>query len=406
MDFWDSLKMAGNTLVTNKLRSSLTMLGIIIGNASVITMIGVGQGAQKLAEEQFKSLGPNILFVIPGSPKAQNSTFNLPKTLVLADAQAIAKQVPTIAGIAPEINRRQLVSYRNQNTTGLLIGTSEQYAAVRSFEIDFGRFLSAIDLQRQKRVVVLGSDIAERLFLAQSPIGKSIRIRGISFEVVGVMQSKGALLGTDYDEALFIPLTVMANQIVGRTSPFGLELSWINVEARDQESIRAAKFQIENLLRLRHKITTDEDDFGVRTAKQMIDIVGTISQGLTVLLAAIAAISLVVGGIGVMNIMLVSVTERTGEIGLRKALGAQESDILLQFLIEAVIVSLIGGVIGIATGTSGVFLIALFSPLQASVSWSAIALSGSVSGIVGLCFGVIPAHRAAKLDPIVALRRA
>ena len=404
MDIVDSLKMAGATLAANKLRSGLTMLGIIIGNASVIAMIGIGQGAQRLAAEQFEALGPNVVFVVPGSRKARRARSDLPKTLVLADAQAIADQVPTIRGIAPEISRRQLVSYRNQNTTALLTGTTPQYISVRNFTVATGRFLNDIDLERNKRVAVLGSEIAERLFATQSPIGQRFRIKNVSFEIVGVMAAKGSFFGTNYDEAVFIPLTVMANQIVGRTSPYGMELNLINVEAKDQNSVRAARFQIQNLLRLRHKIATDEDDFGVETAKQMLEIVDTVTQGLTILLAAIAAISLIVGGIGVMNIMLVAVTERTQEIGLRKAVGANEGDILMQFLIEAIVVSITGGVVGVLIGIGGVGLVAAFSPLKASISFAAIALAFSVSGGIGLFFGVVPAQRAAKLDPIVALR--
>jgi putative ABC transport system permease protein len=404
MDIFDSLTMAWSTLAANKLRSGLTMLGIVIGNASVIAMIGIGQGAQKLAAEQFAALSPTTIFVVPGSRKAQRSTIDLPKTLVLEDAQAIAQQVPTVRNIAPEINRRQLASYRNQNTTVLLIGTTAQYLSVRNFNVATGRFLNDIDIERNKRVAVLGAEVAERLFAAQSPIGQQIRLKNISFEIIGMIEAKGSFVGTNYDEAVFIPLTVMANQIVGRTSPYGMELSWINVEAKDENSIRAAKFQIENLLRLRHNITTDEDDFSVQTAKQVLEIVGTVTQGLTILLAAIAAISLIVGGIGVMNIMLVSVTERTQEIGLRKAVGANKGDILMQFLIEAVIVSISGGVVGILIGIGGLFLVAAFSSLKASVSFWAIALSFGVSGGIGLFFGVIPAQRAARLDPIVALR--
>ena len=276
--------------------------------------------------------------------------------------RSIAEQVPTIKGIAPEINRRQLVSYRNQNTTALLTGTTPQYISVRNFTLATGRFLNAIDLDRNKRVAILGSQIAERLFGAQSPIGQQVRIKNVSFEIVGVMAAKGSLFGTNYDEAVFIPLTVMANQIVGRTSPYGMELNWINVQAKDQNSVRAAKFQIENLLRLRHKITTDEDDFDVETAKQMLEIVGTVTQGLTILLAAIAAISLLVGGIGVMNIMLVSVTERTREIGIRKAIGAKQSDILVQFLIEAGTLTGLGGLVGLLIGWALTFLVKLFIP--------------------------------------------
>jgi putative ABC transport system permease protein len=247
--------------------------------------------------------------------------------------------------------------------------------------------------------------VAEKLFGNSDPIGQTIRIKNASFQVIGVMEPKGAFLGDNQDDTAFIPLTTMANRIVGRTSPYGLELTFISATAKNQDSIGAAQFQIENLLRLRHKIT-DEDDFTVRTQKDVLKIVGTITGGLTVLLAAIAAISLLVGGIGVMNIMLVSVTERTQEIGLRKAIGAQERDILIQFLIEAVILSAAGGIIGTALGISVIQIVAMVSPLKAGISPVAILLSVSTSGGIGLFFGVVPARRAAKLDPIVALRSA
>jgi putative ABC transport system permease protein len=250
---------------------------------------------------------------------------------------------------------------------------------------------------------VIGAEVVNQLFPEKNPLGQQLRIKNLSFEVIGVLESKGSFFGNNQDEMLIIPLSVMADQLSGSKSPYGVELSWISLTARSANEIRAAKFQIENLLRLRHKIVT-EDDFRVETAKQMIEIFGTITQGLTLLLALIAGISLIVGGIGVMNIMLVSVSERTGEIGLRKAIGAREQDILLQFLIESTLVSVAGGAIGILVGTGAIVLVATFSPLAATVSPSAVVLSLSVSTAIGLFFGVFPAYRAAKLEPIVALR--
>lgn len=403
MKILESCKMAASMLAANKLRTSLTMLGMIIGNASVIATIGIGQGAEKLATEQLNTLGPTVLFIVPGSRRARRASFTLPKTLVWEDAKAIASQVPSVKAVAPEINQRQLISYGSRNTNISLIGTTPQYPAVRNFPVAQGRFLTELDLQRNKRVAVIGSDVADRFFLATNPIGEQLRIKNIPFEIIGVMSKKGAFFGTNLDETVLIPLTTMSNQIVGKTSPYGVELTWINAEAKDADSVRAAQFQIENLLRLRHQIT-DEDDFGVETAKQMLDIVGNIATGLTVMLTVIAGISLVVGGIGVMNIMLVSVSERTAEIGLRKALGATQTDILEQFLIEAVIISLSGGIIGILSGVSLITLVGIFSPLSSSISTTAIIISLGVSGGIGLGFGVLPAQRAAKLDPIVALR--
>jgi putative ABC transport system permease protein len=403
MNLIESLKMASTTLVANKLRSSLTMLGIVIGNASVIAMVGVGQGAQKLAAEQFESLGPNVLFVVPGSQEERRTSFDLPKTLVWEDAKAIATQVPTVVEVAPQINANQLITYRNRNANKSVIGTTPEFLTVRSFDVARGRFINNIDLQRNNRVVVLGPEIAQRLFGQDNPVGKRIRIKNNGFEVIGVMAAKGSFLGTNQDETVYIPLTTMANQIVGRTSPYGTEVSFISVSALNENSVRAAKFQIENLLRLRHKIT-DKDDFGVQTQKDILNIVGTITGALTFLLAAIAGISLLVGGIGVMNIMLVSVTERTQEIGLRKAVGAKKQDILVQFLIEATILSATGGIVGTVIGISTILAVGAFSPLSPVVSPVAIIIAVSVSGGIGLFFGVFPAQRAAKLDPIVALR--
>ena len=405
MDIVESIRMAATTLVANKLRSSLTMLGIIIGNASVISMVGIGQGAQKLAAEQFESLGPNLLFVAPGSQQARSTTLNMPKTLVLEDAKAIATQVPSVQEVAPLINSRLLVTYRNRNTNTTITGTTPEFISVRNFNVAKGRFVTNLDLDRNNPVVILGPELANRLFGNIDPIGQTVRIKNVSFQVIGVMEAKGSFLGDNQDANAYIPLTTMANRLVGRTSPYGLELTFISVSAKNQDSISAAQFQIENLLRLRHKIT-DEDDFTVRTQKDILQIVGTITGALTLLLAAIAAISLFVGGIGVMNIMLVSVTERTQEIGLRKAIGAQERDILIQFLIEAVILSAAGGIVGTLLGISVIQLVSVVSPLKAGISPVAIILAVSVSGGIGLFFGVVPARRAAKLDPIVALRSA
>ncbi|XHU95991.1 MAG: ABC transporter permease [cyanobacterium endosymbiont of Rhopalodia gibba] len=403
MNILEIFKMSVAMLAANKLQTSLTMLGIIMGNASVIATIGLGQGSQKLANEQLKSLGPNILFVMPGNQKSRRTTFNLPKTLVWEDAQAIASQVSSIKAVAPEISQRQLISYRNQNTNVTLVGTNSEYSSVRDFPIAMGRFINQIDLQRNQRVAVIGSEIAQNLSLLRYPIGEKIRINNINFEIVGVMEPKGSFFGINQDESIIIPLTTMANQIVGQTSPHGVALSVIHIEAKSTDTVRAAKFQIENLLRLRHQITT-EDDFGVRTSKQMMSIVKVITSGLTIMLVGIASISLIVGGIGVMNIMLVSVTERTPEIGLRKALGATQGDILIQFLIEAVIIAISGGVIGIMLGVSILVLVGVMFPLSPVIASETIFLSLAISGGIGLGFGVIPAQRAAKLDPIVALR--
>ena len=405
MDLFESLKMAGTTLLANKMRSALTMLGIIIGNASVIAMIGIGEGAQKFVEDQVNSLGPNILFVLPGSPEAQNRPVYSPQTLVLADAEAIASQVPSVEAVAPMLTASELISYQNRNVSASITGTTPDVLTVRSLDIARGRFLTELDLKRNESVIALGVELAERLFGDEDPLGKSLRLRNISLRVIGVMQEKGSSFGDNLDLSAYVPVTTMANKITGQISPYGLQVTFIALSAKNEDSMNAAQFQVENLLRLRHNIT-DEDDFTVRNQKDIMAVLGSITAALTLMLAAIAAISLVVGGIGIMNIMLVSVTERTQEIGLRKAIGAAENDILFQFIIEAVILSAAGGLIGTSIGISGVLLVSAFSPLEAGVSLGAIATAVSVSGGIGLFFGVFPARQAAKLDPIVALRSA
>ena len=403
MNILESLKMATSTLVANKMRSSLTMLGIVIGNASVIAMVGVGQGAKNLAAEQFESLGPNVIFITPGSEEERRTTFNPPQTLVWEDAIAIAEQVPSVKDVAPQISANQLISYRNRNANEQVLGTTPEYLSVRSFEVDRGRFFSDVDVRRNQRVAVLGAEIAQKFFPQQNPIGKKIRVKDINLEVIGVLEAKGAFLGNNQDRVVYLPLTTMSSQIVGNTSPYGTQIAFISVAAKDENSIRAAGLQIANLLRLRHNIT-GQDDFSIQTQKDVLEIVGTITSGLTVLLAATAGISLLVGGIGVMNIMLVAVTERTKEIGLRKAVGAKEGDILWQFLIEATILSAAGGAIGTVVGVTGIIVVGAISPLAPTISPIAIVLAVGVSGAIGLSFGVFPAKAAAKLDPIVALR--
>lgn len=405
MNFLESLNIATKTLVSNKLRSSLTMLGIIIGNASTIGMIGVGEGAQKYVAKELESLGPNLLFVLPGNRETRSLSFDQPKTLVLADAEAVATQVPTVSNVAPEVNSRELVNYRNRNTNVNIVGTSPEFLPVRNFDIDKGRFFTSLDIERNNQVVVLGADLAERLFGNVNAVGQQLRIKNVTFQVVGVMQPKGSNLGVDYDDAALVPLSTMANRIVGQTSPYGIELTYLVASAKNANSVKAAEFQVTNLLRLRHKIT-HEDDFTISSQQDTLAIVGRVTGALTILLAAIASISLFVGGIGIMNIMLVSVSERTQEIGLRKAIGATGQDILLQFIIEAVILAATGSIVGTGVGVGGVLLVGALTPLEAGISPVVIALAVSVSSGIGLISGVVPARRAAQLDPIVALRSA
>jgi len=405
MNFVETLQMAGKTLLANKLRTALTMLGIIIGNSSVILMVGLGEGGQRYVAEQLNSLGPNVLFVIPGNEETQRVSRDVIKTLVYADAEAIETQVPTIKATAAELNSRQVVTYKNRNTNINIIGTTPNFLKVRNFEVATGRFFNDLDMKRSNQVVVIGSKLKQKMFGNQNPISQQIKIKNSSFQIIGVLTEKGSNLGVDYDSSALVPIMTSANRIVGKTSPYGLEVTYITASAQDADSVDAAKFQITNLLRRRHKLV-GENDFTIRTQKDALQIVGQISNGLSLMLVGIAGISLFVGGIGIMNIMLVSVTERTQEIGLRKAIGATQQDILLQFIIEAIIVSVIGGLAGTGIGIGGLGLISSLGIIDASTSLSSIFMTVGISGAIGLFFGVFPARRAAQLDPIVALRSA
>jgi putative ABC transport system permease protein len=403
MDFIESLTMAVKTITAHKLRSSLTMLGIVIGNSSVIGMVGIGQAAQRFAASQFEALGPNVLFVVPGSRETRRNAIETPNTLVMKDAQAINQQVPTIKAVSPQITSRQVVSYRQESQSTTIQGVTPEFLPVRNYSIGQGRFITEDDIQRNNRVAVLGAEVVETFFGQSPAIGQSIRIKNSSFRVVGILEPKGTMLGNNQDDEIYLPISTLSNNLVGRTSPYGMQLNFISVTAKNEDTIKAAQFQIENLLRLRHQIT-GEDDFRVETQKDILEIVGSITGALTLMLVAIATISLLVGGIGVMNIMLVSVTERTQEIGLRKALGARESDILIQFLIEAIILCTTGGLVGTGLGVGAILLIGAATPFATTISVPAIVVSVSISSAIGLTFGVIPARQAAKLDPIVALR--
>ncbi len=402
MKFWDGIQTATNALKADKLRSLLTTMGLIIGNTSVILLVGIGEGAKQLATEELESFGPNMLYVIPDKGNVRE-TQGKPKTLVLEDAKAIAEQVPSVSAVAPQIKAKKLINHGNLSLEVNLVGTTPEFLSVRNFQVAKGSFFNAQQIQRHDLAVVLGADLAKKLFPQENPIGKKIRLKNSRFRVIGVMAAKGSLLESNQDESAFIPITTMAKKVVGYTSPYGVEVSSITFTAKDQDSVRAAEFQVTNLLRLRHKIT-DQDDFAIHTQEKFLQTSNLVSFGLTTALVAIAGVSLIVSGIGIMNVMVMSVKARTAEIGLRKAVGASARDILTQFLIETALLSLMGGIIGTAIGAGGVMLITLSTPLQASVAPIAVFIAIANSCGIGLCFGVIPAQRAAELQPMVALR--
>jgi putative ABC transport system permease protein len=401
MNLIDSLQMAWKTLTVNKLRSGLTMLGIVIGNSSVIALVGIGQGVQSYSLTQLESYGSNLLSVL-ASLEGEGGLGEEISLLTLTDAEAIATQAPDVQEVAPQISMQAVVAYSTQHTSTTLTGTTPGFLYVRNATVASGRFLSESEQRQSAPVIVLGAVPARRLFGSLNPVGQEVRVENATFRVIGVLQPKGSRAGVNQDDAAYIPITTMVSQLSGQQSPYGIPIDLIEISAKDKQRIASAVFQVTNILTRRH----GKQDFSIQSDQAFEAIIGQVTGSLSLMLVAIASISLVVGGIGIMNIMLVSVAERTQEIGLRKAVGATSRDVLVQFLIEAVILSLMGGGIGTGIGVGIVFLIAGFTPLGPAVSWVAITLAMGVSGGIGLIFGVLPAHQAARLDPITALRRA
>jgi putative ABC transport system permease protein len=397
----ENIKMAVKTLTANKLRSTLTVLGIVIGNASVVAMIGIGQGAQNFTQEKVESLGANMLYVFIGGTDIEGGTAETPQ-LLLSDAEAIAAQAPAVRVVSPMIYDTLNLTYQARLTQATVQGVTPGFLSARNIRVVQGRFWDEHEQRQNKLVVVLGATLAQKLFDQENPVGEEIQMGNLSFQVIGVFERKGAFLGVNPDANAFIPIMTMAHQVAGRRVPRGVSIDEIEISAKSQDSIRAAAYQTTNILTRLH----GKKDFSLIASKSVQALLGQITGALSIMLAAIAGISLLVGGIGIMNIMLVSVTERTSEIGLRKAIGAPESAILLQFLVEAIILSIAGGIIGISIGVGGSVLIGVFTPFKPTVPLNAILLATGVSGGIGLVFGVVPARQAAKLDPIVALKRA
>ena len=404
--FAEILTMAAESLWNNRLRTALTMLGVIIGIAAVIAITSIGQGIQKSTENQLQALGTNSINVLTGSARTGgiNQGGGSASTLTLEDAQAVAK-APAVKLVSAYLQRTRQVSYGNQNTSTTVLGTDQNYSLIRNTFPTEGRYFEQEDINNAKSVVVLGSKVRADLMGRDNAIGQRVRIQGEQYQIIGVMESKGASGGFDQDDRVYIPLKNMSARQVGNNALQGVSVSGFWVQALDESEIEAAQFQLTNLLRLRHKIFPPQpDDFRIVNQTDIVSAFTNIVGLLTLMVGAIAAISLIVGGIGIANIMLVSVVERTREIGVRKALGATQAAILNQFLTEAILVSGLGGIAGIGLGVAIAYGSATIFQFPFLVSiWSVVAGFG-LSMIVGLVAGVIPARSAANLDPIQALR--
>lgn len=401
--FWESIIIALEGLRANKLRSILTMLGIIIGVGAVIAMVSIGMGVREKVQGSIASLGSNLIIVTPGatSPSGVRLAAGSSTTLTNKDAQAIARQIPGVSGVAPSISHQYQLVFGNKNWTTMIQGTTPEFVDVRNFNVEAGRFFTSQDTDSRMRVVILGKTTADNLFGDIYPVGQTVRINSAPFIVIGVFESKGQSAGgMDQDDFAVIPLTTAQERMMGISN-----LQSISVQAASPEVVNQVQDDITTLLRSRHKLSKDmPDDFTVRNLAAVMATAEETTRTITLLLGNIAAISLLVGGIGIMNIMLVSVTERTREIGIRKALGATYRNILLQFLIEAIVIGVTGGLIGIGLGLGSAYAISAVAGWNTAISSGSIFMAFGFSVAIGLFFGIYPARKAALLDPIDALR--
>ena len=401
--FLESVKIALEGLKANKMRSVLTMLGIIIGVAAVIAMVSLGLGVQERVRSSIASLGSNLLIVQPGGRTSTGARMahGTGANLTYDDARAIERTVDNVAAVAPSVARAYQVVFGNQNWTTNVEGTTPSFMQVRDFSIQNGYSFTARDLDARMRVAVLGKTVAENLFADLNPVGQTIRINKAPFKVLGVLESKGQSAGgQDQDDVIFIPLTTAQQRMMGIT-----HVQRISIQAVSEETVNRVQDDVTELLRIRQRIRPgEENNFSVRNLSAVMEAATESVATITLLLGFIAAISLLVGGIGIMNIMLVSVTERTREIGIRKALGATYNNILLQFLIESVVIGIIGGMLGIGVGIGASYVLTYMSDWATIISFSSIIVSFKFSVAIGLFFGLYPARKAALLDPIEALR--
>lgn len=398
-----TLRIALRALGRNKLRSFLTMLGIIIGVGAVIAMVAIGEGAKATIRAQIASLGTNVLIVLPGTAiqgGVRTGTGGV-NTLVDSDARAMVQEIPSVSYASPVLRRPEQVVAGNLNWSALTQGVAPEFQQIRDWEIASGRFIHEGDIESSAKVAVLGQTVVTNLFGNDDPIDGVVRIRNIPFRVVGVLEPKGqSSQGTDQDDTVFIPYTTMQKRLMRITY-----VQSIVVKAVSAERVQEAQEQIAALLRQRHRISPDrEDDFTIRNLSDIAQAASSSAQVMAVLLGTVASISLLVGGIGIMNIMLVSVTERTREIGIRMAVGARSRDIMLQFLVEAVVMAATGGILGILLGIASSKLLNQWAQWPTFISPTIVAIAFLFSGAVGVFFGFYPAKKAANLDPIDALR--
>ncbi len=397
----ESFLMAWASLIANKMRSILTMLGIIIGVAAVIALVSIGNGVKQDIQNSISSLGSNLLMVMPGAPRTPGvrPSAGSMKSLKVSDYEAIAK-LDGVKAASPMTNGSYVVIYQNKNWTTSVSGVNANYLDVNNWTMKSGRFLSEKNVQNRERVAVVGKTVVKNLFGDEDPVGKEIRVKNIPYRIIGVLNSKGSgAMGNDQDDMVIIPYTTAMERVDGIDY-----LRMIYVVGKDENGIDRLQSDIENLLRVRHGIKdTNLDDFNIQNMNSIMETMEETTGTLTLFLGAVAAISLVVGGIGIMNIMLVSVTERTREIGVRKALGATYNVIVTQFLIEAIVISLMGGIIGIILGVGSSKLIGMASGMSTVISIPTIVMSFAFSVAIGLVFGIYPARKAAKLNPIDAL---
>ncbi len=397
---------AFDSLSSNKLRSGLTILGIIIGVGAVIAMVSIGRGAEATITDSIQGIGTNLLFVFRGG----SSEVRNPQPMTLGDATAIGDPflAPSVVGVAPVLQGNGMITYGGESRTTTLVGITPDYAPVRNYNVTEGEFITEEHMLGQSSVVILGTEVADRLFgRTEGLVGETVRIEGQPFRVIGVLESKGGSAFSNEDDQVLVPLTTAQTRLLRRSTRDRVDL--ILVQAISAQAVPQAQDEVSQILRQRHRTEIGADDFSILTQQTFLDTASTVTNVLTIFLGGIAAISLLVGGIGIMNIMLVSVTERTREIGLRKALGAHKSDIMIQFLTESSVLSLIGGLIGILLGWTtslvvGRIAVANNAPLSPPIGLDIILLATLFSTAVGLFFGIYPANRAANLEPVEALR--